>query len=866
MITSWGKSEAGKAWSVYIDPNGILSVSVYGGNFKGSTTINDGNWHHIVAVIDDRDRELQINDIRIYIDGVEEEITRTYGTDPGPQIDTRSSTPVTIGVRNYDGYPNGWTYKYYFNGLMDDFRIYSRALDDDEIQELALSPVPTVYLPFDNDANDFSGNEYHGTEYGDPNCFDSAINLDGVDDYVELSGEVINPGTDSFSAVAWIYLDSKLGLSSQIILQQNDEEGDLGRAWLYRDASDDTLRSSIGNGSTVGNAVFSNTDQWHHIGVTYDGQTVRLYADGQECGSSVRTAESCNGNLLIGRHKSNDPNYAYWDGLIDELQIYKRVLSKDEIAELAGQAFYLESHWGFDGDPNDSSGNGFDGTVYGDPNWIDGYIDGGFHVTATETYDGDCLEVEDFSDQLMGKNYTVSWWTKPDSLGTREIILLGVDYDAHDFEFYQNDDSLIIRADYGSSSDINVSGVFAVNQWAHICVIGTDDGTSVYIDGDRERRPYEGDAYINQLSHYAVDAEYGICRKTADHLFEFPTWPTEWEFHMHLILWEDYMYSGNKAYLEKYYSNLKGIIEKEDYDENGFIKNTKKEDIIDWPREERDGYELKDVNNVPNAFLCKSLELMSKIAGALDNEKDSIDYAEKYTQYKENFNKIFWNKEKGIYIDAIGSDHSSLHANIFPIAFGLSSEEQNEKIIPFIKSKGMTVSVYGAQYLLDALYLVGEDDYAMQLITNDSERGWLKMIERGATITWEAWNEKVKGNLDWNHAWGAAPGNIIARRIFGIQPLEPGFKKALIQPQFSGLSKGEIKHPTISGPIEMEFEMRESGIFLKIKTEMPARLVLPVHGKVFSVTLNRKQIETKIEGEELILEIMGGENEVEVFL
>ena len=52
-----------------------------------------------------------------------------------------------------------------------------------------------------------------------------------------------------------------------------------------------------------------------------------------------------------------------------------------------------------------------------------------------------------------------------------------------------------------------------------------------YVDGDRERIPYEADAYINQLSHYAVDAEYSIARNSMKHLLFNPTWPTEWTLY-----------------------------------------------------------------------------------------------------------------------------------------------------------------------------------------------------------------------------------------------------------------------------------------------------------------------------------------------
>ncbi|HUV66348.1 MAG TPA: family 78 glycoside hydrolase catalytic domain, partial [Sedimentisphaerales bacterium] len=51
--------------------------------------------------------------------------------------------------------------------------------------------------------------------------------------------------------------------------------------------------------------------------------------------------------------------------------------------------------------------------------------------------------------------------------------------------------------------------------------------TGLYIDGDRERIPYEADAYINQLSHYGVDREYAMAKQTIEWFMEHPTWPTE---------------------------------------------------------------------------------------------------------------------------------------------------------------------------------------------------------------------------------------------------------------------------------------------------------------------------------------------------
>lgn len=53
----------------------------------------------------------------------------------------------------------------------------------------------------------------------------------------------------------------------------------------------------------------------------------------------------------------------------------------------------------------------------------------------------------------------------------------------------------------------------------------------LYVDGDRERIPYEADAYINLLSHLAVDSAFAIGRSTHEYLMDFETWPTEWKQH-----------------------------------------------------------------------------------------------------------------------------------------------------------------------------------------------------------------------------------------------------------------------------------------------------------------------------------------------
>ena len=107
-------------------------------------------------------------------------------------------------------------------------------------------------------------------------------------------------------------------------------------------------------------------------------------------------------------------------------------------------------------------------------------------------------------------------------------------------------------------------------------------------------------------------------------------------------------------------------------------------------------------------------------------------------------------------------------------------------------------------------------------MTSRGDRSWLGMIDQGATITLEAWAPKYKPNLDLNHAWGAAPLNIISRYVLGVTPLEPGFAKIRVAPQVGALKLVEGMVPTAKGPVKVRVE---GGSVLTLETPAPAEVV-----------------------------------------
>ena len=380
-----------------------------------------------------------------------------------------------------------------------------------------------------------------------------------------------------------------------------------------------------------------------------------------------------------------------------------------------------------------------------------------------------------------------------------------------------------------------------------------------YIDGDRERIPYEADAFINQLSHYAVDAEYGVARGSMKHLLFNPTWPTEWTLYNIFMAWYDYLYTGDDRFILTYYDELKiktlmdlsdetdlistqtGKQSPEFYErlhKNHWGKNNNLKDIVDWPQAvppggfdnldhftgtekehpgENDGYVYQTYNAVVNALYYGALIIMDKIALNLNKKEDIFLYKNQAEKVKKAFINTFQDKTNGLINDGEETDHKSQHANMFALTFGLVPEKDIESVVNFIKKKKMSCSVYGSQILLEGLFDHGGDIHAIGLMAAKTERSWYNMIRYGSTITMEAWDKRYKPNLDLNHAWGGVPSNIIVRKMMGVEPLSPGAQNIRVHPKIGNLKFVSLKTSFITGPVEVNCRQSENKYTLKLR-------------------------------------------------
>ena len=165
-----------------------------------------------------------------------------------------------------------------------------------------------------------------------------AFSLDGVDDHVIMPhNSNLNP--TNISVGAWIKAKNTGGY--QILIDKGHGSGN-SSGWVAQIRPDDKIDFCYGNGSLdySGACALSTStltdDAWHHVAGTLDGATIKIYIDGILEDSPVYsgTPQSNGQDVYMGAAWWGEPRF--FSGLIDEVQIFSRSLSNEEIAAIHG--------------------------------------------------------------------------------------------------------------------------------------------------------------------------------------------------------------------------------------------------------------------------------------------------------------------------------------------------------------------------------------------------------------------------------------------------------------------------------------------------------------------------------------------------
>ncbi len=209
---------------------------------------------------------------------------------------------------------------------------------------------PIAHWKFDEGSGTIaydSAGDNDGTFIGEPNWtagqVGGALEFDGVDDYVDVGDPAdgsLDLGTGNFSISGWVKRDV-LEIHSSIYSKTNYTDG-LGYGLFIN--NDNHFYFRTGTTGWVKTAVLSNamvtTGTWYHIVGVREDTTLKIYVNGSLDNSTTGTLRDVDNTVsaVIGRFYSNHDDY-YHNGTIDDVLIYNRALSAEEVEQLYWAGF-----------------------------------------------------------------------------------------------------------------------------------------------------------------------------------------------------------------------------------------------------------------------------------------------------------------------------------------------------------------------------------------------------------------------------------------------------------------------------------------------------------------------------------------------
>jgi len=428
--------------------------------------VSSGEWLLVTATYN-------LGDARLYVNGSEVS-TQVTGASTRPLY--VGSGRLTVGAR-FDSSEN--SYRFLFDGVMDEIQIYDVALSAGEIAEL----FGQVTLP---------GKAYH---------------VDG------LLGSDDNDGLSRETAFASIGKGIDSAEDGDIVLVWPGVYGEevrfMGKAITVRSAGDaatienpDDFAVSFyygeGPGSALKNFVIANS----LTGIFIAGSSPTI--------SNVTVVNNMFGIEAYAGSEPDISNAILWDNIESDIYgceaAYSWIQGDFGLPEPSDEG--LVAHWKFDegesGTAYDSVG-GHHGILYG-ATWADGFIDGAL------TFDGidDYVLVNDHASLDVTNVFTFSGWIRKQGNGRTILSHDGVGHDpSYSYNFYIDDDLKVCYETNNSPSFATEPGTISLDTW-HQVAVACDDAENpnmrIYIDGAEK-------ATANVVAPRAISYEVMIGRR-----------------------------------------------------------------------------------------------------------------------------------------------------------------------------------------------------------------------------------------------------------------------------------------------------------------------------------------------------------------
>lgn len=210
-----------------------------------------------------------------------------------------------------------------------------------------------LYFTFDEDdggkVKDVSGNNIEGTLEGavwsKDGKFGGAVHLEDPEKFVEVDAVPELDITDELTIQGWFFPEESQGDSNLMGRRSSANVGGYCLQWSAQFTGAPQIETWINIGGWQGSrnkqTIKPELEEWHHVSSTFDGDMIRQYIDGildVEFAPPKGKINSIEVVFRIGKAQTGLPGM---QGLVDEVAIYNRALSVDEINQDMEKGVYF---------------------------------------------------------------------------------------------------------------------------------------------------------------------------------------------------------------------------------------------------------------------------------------------------------------------------------------------------------------------------------------------------------------------------------------------------------------------------------------------------------------------------------------------
>jgi alpha-L-rhamnosidase len=343
----------------------------------------------------------------------------------------------------------------------------------------------------------------------------------------------------------------------------------------------------------------------------------------------------------------------------------------------------------------------------------------------------------------------------------------------------------------------------------------------ISVDANREQSPWTADSWLvgnvllyNHRDTMMIDkilrdfageqltnGDFYACSPSP--MFRIPEWSMYWP----MLLWQQYLFSGDEALLHEMTPHLTPFME--------WLKSYQSptNQLINPP-----GWRISDwasTNKMPSggynvATACQyydNLRIASGIFSVLGQTNESDDYLRQAEVVKKSINANLFDGDH--YLVRTDSNEIWAVASAWPLRFNIEPAADKSKILAAIEKAGWPqIGGYGGDAFYSGLLNAGGGAF----VVRDLDR-YRPMLESNQA-NWEGF---ITNRGEVNHAWTAYPGYIFQKYILGIQPTSGGFATFDVRPETGGLTFAEGAVPTVKGLITTRWEKNAHGFTLSVK-------------------------------------------------